>query len=117
MNKLQLSFLLMIIVLSGCALNKSGDKENNVCDLCLYQLYIDADGNLREPITTEIIGDESEYIDDIFNNLDWGMFQVASQKDLCRSSLFGLEANTVITDSLSRRFLGGSVIKQGEGFW
>jgi len=73
MNKYVKIFVLFVILsinLMGCASMRVNDTQGCTDEVCLHQLYIDANGDLLNPVTGGIVLDESAYIQKIFNNFD-----------------------------------------------
>jgi len=63
--------IILMLNLTGCAvLNTSSISEEESAELKLYQLYINKDGNLLDPVSGDIVLDEDRYIDNIYKNFE-----------------------------------------------
>lgn len=71
MKNIKYFTILLMFGLVGCASLKTTDiSEYTVSKLKLYQLYIDEDGNLLDPVSEDVVTNEADYIDDIYRNFE-----------------------------------------------
>ena len=61
--------LISIIGVAGCATTNGGHSDKDVQNqVRLYQLYINEDGKLLDPVTSNVISYEDKYIENIYKN-------------------------------------------------
>lgn len=70
MNTLKVFSFLIFFIITGCASFQPTNSSNDPNELSLYQMYIDSDGNLLNPMDEKIVADESDYIEKIYQNFE-----------------------------------------------
>jgi pimeloyl-ACP methyl ester carboxylesterase len=110
MKARKFSIVLVCFLFLGCAARLSQDQIKIVSDLSLYQLYIDENGNLLDPVSHLIVENEKEYIDDIFVNFQK---QVEKRGELTLSVFIHGGLNT-FKSSTSRVTLKNKILDDGK---